>query len=97
MRKGRYNIHPTFWTCRHCGFIHRPADLQRLDFDNLQCRQCNGFAAKISGSDRRSGETCFSGRTLCLGMPPSTSHTLRKRNDINAQRQRSVLLMLLML
>jgi hypothetical protein len=24
----------------HCGFIHRPADLLRLNFTELQCRQC---------------------------------------------------------
>jgi hypothetical protein len=35
MRNSRYNIQPTFWPCPHCGFVHRPADLLRLDSDNL--------------------------------------------------------------
>ncbi len=44
MRKRRYDIQTPTWTCPHCGFIHRPADLLRFDPDNLQCRQCKrGF------------------------------------------------------
>ena len=40
MRKRRYNIEVPTWTCPHCDFVHRPADIVRLDFNNLQCRQC---------------------------------------------------------
>jgi hypothetical protein len=41
MRKGRYSTIPRpTGTYPHCGFIHRPADLLRLDSDNLQCRRC---------------------------------------------------------
>ena len=28
---------PSTWPCPHCGFIHRAADLLRLDNHNLQC------------------------------------------------------------
>jgi hypothetical protein len=28
------------WTCPHCGFVHRPADILRLNFTQLQCKQC---------------------------------------------------------
>jgi hypothetical protein len=55
MRKIRYNIQPTFWTCPHCGFVHRAADLLRLDSDNLQCRQCKqGFQAVAIPAQARS-------------------------------------------
>jgi len=28
------------WTCPHCGFIHKPVDLVRLNSDRLQCNGC---------------------------------------------------------
>jgi len=28
------------WTCPHCGFVHKPADLLRLNSDGLQCKGC---------------------------------------------------------
>jgi hypothetical protein len=39
-RKARYNIPIPTWTCPHCGFVHRPADLLRLNATDLECRQC---------------------------------------------------------
>src|SRR6516225_9539549 len=43
-RVSRKRIHyplpvPT-WTRAHCGYIHHPADLLRLNFTDLECRQC---------------------------------------------------------
>jgi len=32
------------WTCPHCGFVHRPADLLRLDSHRLQFQE--GFRKK---------------------------------------------------
>ena len=40
MPRSRHPLPVPTWTCPHCGFVHRPADLLRLDSDNLQCRQC---------------------------------------------------------
>jgi hypothetical protein len=31
------------WTCPHCGFVHRPAALLRLDGEHLQCKGCKAF------------------------------------------------------
>ncbi|HEY5161952.1 MAG TPA: hypothetical protein VII81_02985, partial [Terriglobales bacterium] len=28
------------WTCPHCGHVHSPATLRRLDNDHLQCAGC---------------------------------------------------------
>ncbi len=28
------------WTCPHCGHVHRPADIRRVDFDHLRCQSC---------------------------------------------------------
>jgi|SRR5579864_3593631 len=28
------------WTCPHCGHVHTPATLRRLDGDNVQCQGC---------------------------------------------------------
>src|SRR5262249_4443751 len=28
------------WTCPFCSYVHKPADLLRLDNDTLKCRQC---------------------------------------------------------
>jgi rubredoxin len=39
-RRRHYNIPVPTWRCPHCRFIHRPADLLRLNNDDLQCRQC---------------------------------------------------------
>jgi len=102
------------WQSPHCQFIHKPADILRLDSDNLQCSQCKqafpavatgaqaqkrpsrqrkipiliGLSAKLSGLDHWCGVTCVSGwARFCL----------LKRNDINAQGQRSILFILLAL
>ena len=55
MRKRRYNIQTPTWPCPHCGFVHRPADLLRLDADNLLCRQCRqAFPAVAMPAQARS-------------------------------------------
>ena len=28
------------WTCPHCGFVHRLADICRVDGDHLRCQSC---------------------------------------------------------
>lgn len=28
------------WTCPHCGFVHKPADIRRVDNDHLRCQKC---------------------------------------------------------
>jgi DNA-directed RNA polymerase subunit RPC12/RpoP len=28
------------WTCPHCGFVHLPADLLRIDSLELRCKRC---------------------------------------------------------
>jgi hypothetical protein len=39
-RSRRHPLPVPTWTCPHCQFVHKPADLLRLDADRLQCRQC---------------------------------------------------------
>jgi rubredoxin len=39
-RKINYPLPKPTWTCPHCGFIHRPADLLRIDDEQLRCKQC---------------------------------------------------------
>ena len=47
----RYPLPVPTWTCPRCGFVHRPADLLRLDPDNLQCRQCKQTFASVPDGD----------------------------------------------
>ncbi len=28
------------WVCPHCGHVHRPADIRRVDADHLRCQSC---------------------------------------------------------
>jgi len=49
-RKARYSISVPTWVCPHCGFVHKPADLLRVNSDDLLCKQCNQtFPAKQDG------------------------------------------------
>jgi hypothetical protein len=41
-RKSRYSIPVPTWTCPHCGFRHKPADLLRTNGEDLLCKNCNG-------------------------------------------------------
>jgi len=41
------------WTCSHCGHVHRPADLLRLDGDNLQCKGCGQSFESIPDDMRK--------------------------------------------
>ena len=45
------------WTCPHCDFVHRPADLLRLDSDLLQCKACKQpFDSTPDGIKRKDSE-----------------------------------------
>jgi rubredoxin len=52
-RKTRYNIPVPTWTCPHCGFVHRPANLMRVDFVNLRCKQCGQIFAEQSADPQQ--------------------------------------------
>jgi rubredoxin len=53
MRKRRYNIEVPTWTCPHCGFVHRPADLLRVNSNDLRCKQCKQtFPEQSTAPDR---------------------------------------------
>jgi hypothetical protein len=55
-RKTRYNITPTKWTCPHCGFVFGAADLIRVNFDDLRCKQCGKISlAPTQGKAQRLG------------------------------------------
>jgi hypothetical protein len=54
-RQRRYNIPVAEWLCPHCGFVHRAADLLRLNNDDLQCHSCGqAFPAVLA---QRQAET----------------------------------------
>ena len=48
VRKRRYDIPVPNWTCRHCGFVHRSADLLRASADELICKNCGQRLPSIS-------------------------------------------------
>jgi hypothetical protein len=66
-RSRRHPLPVPTWTCPHCGFVHRPADLLRLDSDNLQCRQCKQAFPAVVYRRRRMGERLWPEDDLSLG------------------------------
>jgi transcription elongation factor Elf1 len=52
-RKSLYNIPKLFWRCPHCGFEHSPADLMRVDWDQLQCKGCGKSFTAGPGEERK--------------------------------------------
>ena len=48
MNKRRPKLPPTpTWTCPHCGHVHTPATLRRLDSDTAQCQACKRPFASV--------------------------------------------------
>jgi hypothetical protein len=59
-RKNRCNIQPSTWTCPHCCFIHRPADLVRIDDERIRCKQCGqAFDTRADPANSRDSQKAF--------------------------------------
>jgi len=58
-RRRRYNIPVPEWRCPHCGFVHHPADLLRLNFTDLQCRQCGKPFPAVAEGDHPESDQPF--------------------------------------
>ena len=39
-RKINYPLPKPTWTCPHCGFVHQPVYLVRINAEQLRCKQC---------------------------------------------------------
>jgi transposase len=47
-RKINYPLPKLTRTCPHCGFVHRSADLLRLNDTQLRCKQCGETVTSVS-------------------------------------------------
>ena len=78
-RKARYNIPVPTWTCPHCGFVHTPADLLRLDAHRTGMQELRQAVAKCSGHalriSNRTSTSLFPEMAISAmaGLPPVRS------------------------
>ena len=94
-RKRRYDIPVPTWACPHCGFVHKPADLMRVNRATSFATTANGFfPTDQTVSTQNRGKTVERGRIENLRpWKPGQSGNPggRPKKDIGAEIARAVI------